>query len=377
MDVPARKVSMTISEDATITRRIEGYDFARALAVFGMVIVNFKTVMGAAKSGPHWLLVVTGLCDGRAAALFVVLAGVGISLMSQSARVAKDAGRLAVHRRDLYKRSLLLFIVGTLYLPIWPADILHFYGIYIAIGACLLTVSNRTLWILAVAFVMTFDVLVMLLDYEKGWNWETLDYRGYWTIGGMVRNLFFNGFHPVFPWTAFLLIGMVIGRLDMRSPQVRRRVLYWGMTAVIISEGLSWLLIRTLSVGASASEQVELAVVLGTSPMPPLPFYMAAGAGTAVVVVVACIALTERFPNSPWLQPFVTTGRLALTLYVAHVVLGMGVLESLGRLENQSVVFAVSSASVFCVLAFSFSYLWSRRFKQGPLEWLMRRMAAR
>ena len=34
-------------------KRIVGYDFARALAIFGMVIVHYKIVMGAEKAGPH------------------------------------------------------------------------------------------------------------------------------------------------------------------------------------------------------------------------------------------------------------------------------------------------------------------------------------
>ena len=70
--------------------RVVGFDIARALAVFGMVAVNFKVVMGAGSAGPDWLVGVVGLLEGRAAATFVVLAGVGISLMSSSSRMAGD-----------------------------------------------------------------------------------------------------------------------------------------------------------------------------------------------------------------------------------------------------------------------------------------------
>ena len=67
-------------------KRVIGYDLARALAIFGMVIVNFKIVMGAEQNGPEWLVGLVGLLDGRAAATFVVLAGAGISLLSQITR---------------------------------------------------------------------------------------------------------------------------------------------------------------------------------------------------------------------------------------------------------------------------------------------------
>ena len=72
--------------------RVIGYDIARALAVFGMVVVNFKVVMGAAMNGPDWLVKTIGLLDGRAAATFVVLAGAGVSLLTKKARTLGDRG---------------------------------------------------------------------------------------------------------------------------------------------------------------------------------------------------------------------------------------------------------------------------------------------
>lgn len=98
-----------------LKQRIIGYDLARALAVFGMVIVNFKIVMSAEKNGPAWLVSLVGLLDGRAAATFVVLAGVGLSLLSQKGHAGKNRDRLAQDRRTLLKRALFLFILGLLY----------------------------------------------------------------------------------------------------------------------------------------------------------------------------------------------------------------------------------------------------------------------
>jgi uncharacterized membrane protein YeiB len=60
--------------------------------------------------------------------------------------------------------------------------------------------------------------------------------------------------------------------------------------------------------------------------------------------------------------------------YVAHVIIGMGVLEALGLLENQPLSFAVGSAIIFCVVAVLFSVLWMKRFNRGPLEWVMRQV---
>ena len=103
-------------------------------------------------------------------------------------------------------------------------------------------------------------------------------------------------------------------------------------------------------------------------------FWSSTAENTACAVIAACIALGERFAEASWLKPLVATGQLALTLYVAHVVVGMGLLEALGRLENQSPPFAIGSALVFSGLSILFAHLWRKRFKRGPLEAIMRRL---
>lgn len=355
-----------------MTKRIVGFDIARALAVFGMVVVNFKIVMVAKQGGPTWLNSAVGLLDGRAAATFVVLAGAGISLLSQQARASGDADQLVQVRTTLLKRAVFLLLVGLLYTPIWPGDILHFYGVYIAVAAFLFAAPARRLWTIATALVLAFPPMLFTLDYERGWDWATLSYDGLWTPAGMIRNLFFSGFHPVIPWLAFLLVGMVLGRLDMGNAAIRKRVFAWGAGVAFASEVVSWLLIRTLSPGETHSDQEAIAAVFGTEPMPPVPLYVLAGGGVACAVIAAAIALGERYQGAVWLRPFVATGQLALTLYVAHVVVGMGVLDVIGRLENQTLSFALLSSAIFCALAMLFASLWRTKFKQGPLEAVMR-----
>ncbi len=355
-----------------MSTRVVGFDLARALAVFGMVLVNFKVVMAAPDAGPPWLARALALLEGRAAATFVVLAGIGIAMLSRAARETGDAGLLARARTTLLKRALFLFIVGLLFAPVWPADILHFYGIYIAVAAFLLTASNSRLWFLAGSAVTGFVALASVFDYDRGWNWETLEYVDFWSPAGMVRHLLFNGFHPVIPWLAFLIIGLIVGRLDMRHRATRNRVLAAGAAATVVAESGSKVLIRILSRGSAELEIDEIAAVFGTSVIPPMPLYMVAGAGTACVVIAVAVGVGERFPNAVWLRPLVFTGQLALTLYVAHVVLGMGAIDSFGRLEGSTLPFVVTSTSVFCALGVAFAHLWRQRFPRGPLETIMR-----
>ena len=358
--------------------RISGYDLARALAVFGMVLVNFKVVMCMGDPALHatWLGRAVGMLDGRAAATFVVLAGVGISLGSARQLAGADAAGRKLARIRLWKRAAFLFVVGLLYIPIWPADILHFYGVYIAVAALLLNVASRRLVGLALALVSAHALLLLTLDYERGWNFETLSYVDFWEPAGMLRHLLFNGFHPVIPWLAFLLFGMVLGRLNMRERSTRARVFLAGAGAAIVAQATSWMLIGSLGDALSGQELEDLSAVFGTDPMPPMPLYMFAAGGTACASIALCVELGERFGTALWLRSLVSVGQLALTLYVAHVVLGMGLLGAAGRLEHQSLPFAVGMAFVFCAVATLFAILWRKRFARGPLEECMRRVCS-
>ena len=105
-----------------------------------------------------------------------------------------------------------------------------------------------------------------------------------------------------------------------------------------------------------------------------MPLFVIASAATALAIIALSVMLTQRFAGSPWLSPFLSTGRMSLTLYVAHVVVGMGVLKAIGRLENQTLNFAVVGTISFCACGFFFAHMWLKRFKHGPLEALMRRV---
>ena len=75
--------------------------------------------------------------------------------------------------------------------------------------------------------------------------------------------------------------------------------------------------------------------------MPPMPLYILAGAGAASAIIAASVSIGIRFGSSLWIRPLVATGQLALTLYVGHVLIGMGTIEAIDRLENQTLPFSL------------------------------------
>jgi len=95
------------------SNRLEGLDLARYIAFVGMVIVNFKIAMGAEGDDGVLGLLTTAL-EGRAAATFVVLAGIGLGL----------AGLKGIDQTIVVtvKRALFLLVIGLLNMTIFDAD---------------------------------------------------------------------------------------------------------------------------------------------------------------------------------------------------------------------------------------------------------------
>lgn len=64
-------------------KRIEAFDFARALAILGMMLVNYKIVFTYGRVKSPLLTNLIEVLEGRAAAVFLILAGLGIGLMTK------------------------------------------------------------------------------------------------------------------------------------------------------------------------------------------------------------------------------------------------------------------------------------------------------
>ena len=368
-----KESKLNVLKPSSVKKRIIGIDLARALAVIGMIVVNFKIVFG--ENGINWVKSFVDILEGKAAATFVVLAGVGLALMTKSAIKNNDKSKLKIVRNRILKRALFLFIIGISYITIWPADILHFYGIYMLIIILLLKSKERTIIILAISLIIVFPILLSFWNYETGWNFDTLEYQGFWTINGFIRNLFFNGFHPVIPWTSFMLFGYWFGKQDLNNDKFIKKT-FWICTIIFIFiQILSYFSISILSEGNQEFAK-ELTEILGTNPMPPLPIYMFNGISIAFAIITACIIIAKHFENNIVINALNKTGQLALTFYVAHVIIGMGIIEAINpsKMGEYSVEFSVIYALGFSLICILFAIGWRKYNESGPLEWIMRKL---
>ena len=260
-------------------------------------------------------------------------------------------------------------------MTIWPADILHFYGIYMVIILMVLAIKERTILILGSTLIFFYPMLMILWNYETGWDFISLSYQDFWIFKGFIRNLFFNGFHPVIPWTAFMLFGYWFGKQDLHNDKFIKKTFLVSTLLFISIQILSYLAISFLAEG-NKEAALELTEILGTNPMPPLPFYMFNGISIAFVIISACILIAKRFEDSIIIGALHKTGQLALTFYVAHVIIGMGIMELVDseRMGNFTIIFSLTYALLFSLACIVFAVFWRKHKKYGPLEWIMRKL---
>ncbi|SNZ01964.1 DUF418 domain-containing protein [Flagellimonas pacifica] len=351
--------------------RIIGIDVARSLAIIGMIIVNFKIAFG--DHGNPFLKSFVQLFEGKAAAIFVVLAGIGIAFMSNSALANNNLSKLRLTRTKILKRALFLFVIGLLYTPIWEADILHFYGIYMLVALLVLGRSSKMVFWSGLSLVFIYPILLSVINYDINWDFQTFEYYNFWTIHGFLTNLFVNGFHPVIPWAAFMLIGLWYGKQDLGNSKFINRSIGISLSIFLMTLVLSKLSIFILAEGNPVMEN-DLKQILGTSPMPPLPFYMLTSGSFSIFMISLCIVLAKKFKKSPIIQLLKKTGQLALTFYVAHVVIGMMIIyiPDPTKMGGYTINFSFIYALVFSFLCIVFAHFWTKFHKVGPLEWVMR-----
>lgn len=342
-------------------KRLEGLDLARYLALVGMVLVNFDVVMvNYPLDQNSWSL--ANFLQGKAAALFVVLAGIGFGLSAEHKSWQHTA-------RLTGKKFIFLLILGLLNSFVFQADIIHFYAFYFLFGVFILPLSNRTMYFTIVILMVSSVTMILIFDYDQGWDWTNYHYKDYWTGYGFFRNLLFNGWHPVIPWLAFLVIGLVLSRIELQKLSTQFKLLLLGGSTFIITTWLSKILISTLQ-----ETDQQLVLLLDTSPIPPMPLYMISAAGLAVAMVGCCLLAEHPLRKLRILGLVTPAGRQTLTAYMAHILVGMTLLVSFNKVSNQTPQQALIAAIVFCLTMTVLAAIWSFRFKHGPLEALMRKL---
>lgn len=354
--------------------RITGFDLARAYAIFGMFIVNFNTVFGT-HTNHSGLSGFLNLFNGNSSTLFVMLAGMGVSLMTNRTEYTQEEKQRI--KSIITKRSWFLFVLGMIFYLWWPADILHFYGGYMHIAVLLVFVPKHYLLYAAAAAIVIFHILLALIPYNTGWNFETLMYSDFWTVPGFLRNTFYNGWNSIFPWIAYFFTGMYLGRLNWNNNKTPGRILVLGLTVYSI-------LFLIQSFAGSITKDKELLFYLTADYIPPFLPFMLGTTSFGLILISSFIFIGNKISGTKIAGILASTGQMTLTHYISHLLFGLIFLSLLtGKTLGYDLLketptdpmIILTFSVVYFLLSCLFSYLWTRKFKNGPLEMLMRKIS--
>ncbi|MBT2247209.1 DUF1624 domain-containing protein [Arthrobacter sp. BHU FT2] len=375
--------------------RLYGIDAARGIALLGMMATHLlPTFESNADLTPTWI----GLAfSGRAAALFAVLAGVGLAL-SAGKEKPLEGGSLGAARRGVALRAVVIAAVGLSLgnLEVNVAVILVHYAVLFLCILPFLGMGLKPLCAWAAGWILGSPVLAYLLrpwllaaepPLQLGHNpgWEDLA-----TPGRLLADVFLTGYYPVFQWMSYLLVGLVIGRLALGKALVPVLLLVAGTVVAAAAKALGVTAMESWG-GRAALEavlnapgypldsvlQVNLTGIrqegswwwlASAAPHSGTSLDLLHTSGVAAAVIGACLLLERlgEWIDLDLLLPLRGPGAMTLTLYTLHVwVLSGFYLKPLpAGWTEYGMYFAHAATAIIVGMAFVL-LKW-----RGPLEWL-------
>lgn len=337
--------------------RLWGVDAARGLALLGMMTVHAVSTtddLGEAT----W----TGeLLAGRSAALFAVLAGVGLALLTGGTAVDRPNARVSWERRVIAVRAGIIVMIGlaVAMLGSGVAVILVHYGVLFILALPFIRLGFRALAGLAAAWMLAAPVAYfvfqsLLRGQDVLWSRasaETLTMDPpprLWTSPALpdlldpyllFLDLMVTGYYPLLLWPAYLFAGMAMGRLNLHKTRVAVRLLFGGAAVAVLTSmagrtalNSSSIVDRMQEVSGWSEEHVRGELIAGTHLLPlemdPVwwamttphlgsPMDLMHTTGYAAAVLGLCLLIARI----PWaLAPLAGAGSMPLSLYTGHLL---------------------------------------------------------
>ena len=279
------------------------------------------------------------VAGGRSSALFAVLAGVSLALVT--GRRTPLAGRARARASlAIAVRALSLVLLGLLLgeLESGIAVILSYYGVLFLLGVAFLGLRARSLLVLSVLWAVVAPVLSHLvrpLLPERQFASPAFDQLA--DPARLLSELVLTGYYPALPWLAYLLLGLGLGRLDLSRETIQRRLVLAGLVSAVVATFTSGVLAR--AAGFTDAELERYAGgkfgqtptdrwdwLLLVSPHSTTPFDLVQTGGSAVALLGLCLLAVLRLRSISAATERVVAivfgaGSMTLTLYALHVVL--------------------------------------------------------
>ncbi|KGN40049.1 hypothetical protein N801_16755 [Knoellia aerolata DSM 18566] len=318
-----------------------GLDAARGVAVVAMVIAHaVPFVSGRVPEAVAFLLLQV---NDLASPLFALVMGAAAGLVFPGPSAWRGTARAVV--RGV---ALVLLGVGLERLDHWVAVILHLLGLLLIVGTPLLVLGTR--WLLGLAAVLfaagpsVIEAVTRAAGGVAGGQAPTAA----WATNPLVQWLVLNAHYRVLTLLPIFLVGAVLARRGLGDEQTSWWCLMGGLAMVWGSLALELLGMEVVFSGDHPDQLQETGLALAAYGL----------------VMATDIARRRRTSAGTPLQPLAVIGRVALSLYVAHVVLLVPVIPIFPEGGWLPFLF-------FVWVSVAGAWAWGRFVGRGPVEWLV------
>ena len=138
------------------------------------------------------------------------------------------------------------------------------------------------------------------------------------------------------------------------------------------------------SFATSLTQNNDLLFYLTADYLPPFVPFMLGTASFGLILISIFIFIGNKVGETKIAKILASTGQMTLTHYIAHIVLGLLILSIItGKTLSYDLLKAIPTnpiiiltfAMTYFLFSCTFSYLWTKKYKNGPLEMLMRKIS--
>ena len=317
-----------------------------------MLAAHLLTIEPLVSNRPEtWIDIV----NGRSSILFATLAGVSIALVTggrtplRGGARAVASGRLALRAGLLWVIGLLLITTGVPVFVILPA-----YAILFLLSLPFLGLRARSLFVLAVVLALVMPFVQASLDAAPFWL----------TAEGEIAAAYVGWAYPFPTWIAFLLAGMALGRIDLRSLSVQGMLLAGGAAVATLASALA------VTTGSDAlTERTGYLAAVWTARAHSSGLLEVIGSGAFAIAVIAGSLLVCRTALRWVVVPLRAVGAMPLTAYTAQILIWAAVAASV--LGDTSALFEFRELDPFWPITIGLVVgctVWALLIGRGPLE---------
>ncbi|WP_311591069.1 heparan-alpha-glucosaminide N-acetyltransferase domain-containing protein [Trueperella bernardiae] len=347
--------------------RIRGIDLARGLAILGMIWAHVRPGIDVTATFTNFL---GNIPAGRSSALFALLAGISLAILS---------GR-NVPYTDLQLRHAQLRIAGravallafAAFLSLFPtiiAVILGYYAAWFLLALPLLSWSSKKLAI-AAGVVALVGPQVMHLANLISYTFDVYPASG---PNSYLYDVLVTGHYPGLAYMAYVIAGIAIGRTDLSASSARIRLLGGGLMLAVLGYGTAYLATHTFATETGFESGNSMEFVPSFMPLTLWDVFTAephmnttteviGNLGFGLIVLAVCLWLSPLAKHL--LFPIAAVGSMSLTAYVGH---------AFGLHFNEELFFSSTATPFLLVagIAVLFCTVWALLpFRRGPLEWM-------